>query len=807
MQKSVSWRLLSLALSLAILTCTLPLPAVQAAPDGTEAIEVVVRTPDYELTETGVSVASYATEDVPGMPMLPVYGTLVELPAAGDWEVSYQSAASRVLEQHVTVRSAPAPDPSMTGLENWTQLPNEELPTAVLTIDRPDPDVYGTNAFYPASPIASREVVWQEGRRLLPLRVYPFQYNPVTGELRYHPEIRIQIKVKASASTLQPEAAPVSAIVAAPQAVTGTGGTLRIRTTAAGMHRLTYDDLNAKGVPLATTDTATFAMTYLGLPVDIQIVGNGNNRLESGELVVFYAEAYSGRYGNENVYFFSYGGPAGARMAARTVSPSGPTLTSIIRTVRVEWNRGGYFSTYPAAQNADHFFDAPFPVSASNPVSATTYSLNLVDPLTTGTINFRGRFYGGTAQAAVNPDQSMQVSLNGKSPVLGTFTWDGQTAYDATATASANLLNSTSNTLKLEAALTQLPSLTSYKVYVDWVELDYPAQATAQADRLYIKGLNLTGTSVQVETTGFTTSQVMVYDVRDPRHPVVIGGTQATSAGATYKLTFWDAWAAGAPARQLLPDDAGRAGCAGHAVERCEPARLEHHGQQLRLHRHRPPLTLGCHPAVVDLPRGAGPPGRQGRRSGHLRCVQRRAGRPGGDPQLPGVRLPQLERRRRPNQAACPAEIRAAGRRRPLRLQGRLPGPRRILNLIPPYLIRIDPWIGETAADNRYVSVDGPSDFMPDMAIGRIPAQTAADVTAVVDKILAYENPSRDARWRLAEHGHLRCRQRQRPRGRLPVSERSGRGSIRCRQPSPIGTVYWQTDYIYAYPPKTGRPT
>ena len=43
------------------------------------------------------------------------------------------------------------------------------------------------------------------------------------------------------------------------------------------------------------------------------------------------------------------------------------------------------------------------------------------------------------------------------------------------------------------------------------------------------------------------------------------------------------------------------------------------------------------------------------------------------------------------------------------------------LNLIPPYLIPIDPWIGETAADNRYVSVDGTADFMPDMAIGRIP--------------------------------------------------------------------------------------
>jgi hypothetical protein len=70
-------------------------------------------------------------------------------------------------------------------------------------------------------------------------------------------------------------------------------------------------------------------------------------------------------------------------------------------------------------------------------------------------------------------------------------------------------------------------------------------------------------------------------------------------------------------------------------------------------------------------------------------------------------------------------------------------------NLIPPYLIDIDPFFGETAADNRFVSVDGPDDFLPDMSIGRIPARTATDVTNVVNKILAYEDPARapDGDW------------------------------------------------------------
>ncbi len=68
-------------------------------------------------------------------------------------------------------------------------------------------------------------------------------------------------------------------------------------------------------------------------------------------------------------------------------------------------------------------------------------------------------------------------------------------------------------------------------------------------------------------------------------------------------------------------------------------------------------------------------------------------------------------------------------------------------NLIPPYLIDVDPFLGETAADNRYVSVDGPSDYLPEMAIGRIPANSPAEVMAVVEKIIAYETNAPDGDW------------------------------------------------------------
>ena len=101
------------------------------------------------------------------------------------------------------------------------------------------------------------------------------------------------------------------------------------------------------------------------------------------------------------------------------------------------------------------------------------------------------------------------------------------------------------------------------------------------------------------------------------------------------------------------------------------------------------------------------------------------------------------------------------------------------------------------------MSVDGPADFMPDMAIGRIPAQSAADVTAVVNKILAYENPSQtpDGAWQntvtfVADSAND-------PAGNFQALSDAVRlnwlpASYTNRH------IYWGTDYTAPYPPPDG---
>jgi len=46
-------------------------------------------------------------------------------------------------------------------------------------------------------------------------------------------------------------------------------------------------------------------------------------------------------------------------------------------------------------------------------------------------------------------------------------------------------------------------------------------------------------------------------------------------------------------------------------------------------------------------------------------------------------------------------------------------------NYIPPYLAVVDPWLGETAADNRYVSVSG-EDILPDICCSGVCQPTAS---------------------------------------------------------------------------------
>ncbi len=59
-------------------------------------------------------------------------------------------------------------------------------------------------------------------------------------------------------------------------------------------------------------------------------------------------------------------------------------------------------------------------------------------------------------------------------------------------------------------------------------------------------------------------------------------------------------------------------------------------------------------------------------------------------------------------------------------------------SLVPTYIIATDRQIGMVPSDHFYSTLEG-NDDLPDIAVGRLPAKTAAELKAIIDKIITYE--------------------------------------------------------------------
>lgn len=721
-------------------------PSGRAFAEAPVSISLSVQTPAFELDGQGVRVPGYAWNDAPGAPRLPVYGAIVELPPEGEWRLTYESIGSRILADRIEAPAVPVP--LIPEPVPQSQLANGGEFDPIVEVDRPDPAIYGADAFYPAAPVVAGDVQWQRGRRLLAVRVYPFQYNPVTRELRYHPDLAISVlidTVKSSAATTGAQGAVSPAVglsAAAPDGDPALQGVLKIRTDGRGMVRLTHNDLATAGVAVGAggVDPATFQMTNRGSVAPIQVLNGVDSTFDPGDLVIFYAEPFESRYTAQNVYWLSFGassGLAAARIssgAALTAAGSpASAITTITQTVRAEVN-ASYYNQYPLPADVDHWFDKDLQGAEA---AATSYALTLDDPLTTGSVSFTGLFYGGKAQAA-NPDQSVALRLNGL-PVA-TFQWDGRTGYTATATAPASYLTGVSNQIGLETALAQLPGsgISDYWVYPDWIEMRYPAFAEAEGDRIFIEAVDVAETSAfEIAVSGFTTSTVSVYDVRNPRQPVLLASAWAEDASAPYTIHFTDNWAAGAlPPSYYLTTQA--------ALLTPTSVKLDNNSnwRQARGYDYIAIVHSSLWSAIDPLLAWRTS---QGLRVAKVDVEDIYDEFSAGLVYPPAIRDFLANAYATWNVGDAPPEppqyVLLVGDGH-YDFKGYSVAGRTVPNLIPPYLIDVDPWIGETAADNRFVTVDGSGDILPDMAIGRIPARNAADVTAVVNKTLANEDPS-----------------------------------------------------------------
>lgn len=478
---------------------------------------------------------------------------------------------------------------------------------------------------------------------------------------------------------------------------------IKIEVSAPGLYRLTGADIRATGVDpaLIAPDTIRVFRKDAEIACDVSAAPSG---MADTDFLEFYAQGMDNQYTNADVYWLYWGGDAGRRMAWTdgAVSGAASRISSFSEILTVEENHALWTET-PAAPAADYWFWERF----TSPQSAE-YAVQVPSPVKNAgnaevTAVFQGR--SGTHRTV--------VSLNGR--VVSDETWEGSGVFTPSGLVPQTALGAGANTLKVECRSAGSPDV----LYFNRLEIRYRRHLAAAGGVLEFSLAD--PDAGDVEITGFTGSTIRIFDITDPQSPRRMANVAIAAAGSGFSAAF--AHAGGEKTYLAVGSDGVRT--PDRIIHR-KFSNLRNTGNAADYLVIAPKEFM---PALADL----------------------------------------LELRRRQGMTVMAADIEeiydvfSYGVFDPRAIRDFLkyawenwssPAPRYVLlagdanldyrnylgakkrNRVPVYLDKTAD-LGLTPSDNWFGCVDG-EDAVPELYVGRIPGDFAADVTAIVNKLIRH---------------------------------------------------------------------
>lgn len=665
-----------------------------------------------------IDLPGFAPTAQPGAPRLPFASALIALPPDADPRL-------RILNLEETQQPLPG------------RLDSAPQPDGVVRDATNDP-IGGAYSPSPATiavrhdPIEIEELGVMRGVRLARVTFYPIRAE--SDHLRVASFVRVAIDFNAEARP-QPAAGDallnaVRAAVINPDQVTPAPRApaairsadpprfaVEVRST--GLTALTYDALAASGFPIDSIDPHNLHLRRAGNEIAAEWAGDDDALFEPGERLLFFAEPRFSRYTAADMYFLSSEATPGLRMSTRSGRPgslpAGDAWVAALAETNALYTPECYCGRLPAGRDGDRWtWDDVRRPDRANP----SYTIRLPSLDETKPATLTAWFIGYTdVQAGL--DHRVDVLLNGAP--LGRVEWNGKLAATATLPISPGVLRSQSNTVTLS-----LPGLAGVNVEGMWLDafaIRYARGATPDGGSAIFTGA-VTRSAYTLALT--STLGLRAYDVTDADNPQRL--TNFALAG--HNVTLGDP-SGGLPRRYALAAESDL--LAPVRIRAASPLLTDGVGGADYLIIAPAELI----PALADLVALRQSQGMTVAVENVQSIYDAYDGRP--EPDAIRAYLAGIYNAWTPR----PAYVLLVG-------DGTF-DPKRQLSgtpptLIPPYLADVDPWAGETAADNRFVTVDG-ADTLPDMSIGRLPVNTLAETQIVVGKIVRYETQPAAGRW------------------------------------------------------------
>jgi len=553
------------------------------------------------------------------------------------------------------------------------------------------------------------------------------------------------------------------------------GPEVRVRLDSTGVYRLPFDLLAAKGYPAATPigqvsvhrheflEGASVPYGTLELPVEVDDVNN-NGVFDSGDQIWLYARTWAERSGASNPQRFWGDGEdvfvtvkttGGLRMAQRPGwrNSAGPApVTSYPYQQHWEVNDLNImpFVTLPSDTTIDLYHWTDFIAYADRP-DTITFGVNDID--TTHAVQFRTDLVGRAANTHFVWAQ-VKTPASVVTTVVDSVYWYGKQENLVQASLHGSALGEGTNRFLDWGKTDPVPydpvTNNQANVGLNWFEATYWRRLLAVHDRLSFNTAGASG-EIQMHLDRFNADTIRVWDVTVPENPVrVVVDPSHESGGA---LDLQDSLASSEVHRYVAtalqsPVDPAYGPMTPPAASFTRVNRLPIY-----------PNTAGDYLMVVpEAFLAAAQPLIALRRSQGLSVVVATAEEMYDE--FNGGRHSAAAVQRFANYAYTNWSSRflllfGDGTLDPLNHFGKA-GPDWVPVNIVPGPVPVSEGYEITVSDNLYGCLTGNRDpifgsgpVLPDLMVGRLPANTAADAQAMVTKLTGYEDLAGDQSWRL----------------------------------------------------------
>jgi hypothetical protein len=538
---------------------------------GEDGIAFTVRLPHYRLDTLSyegveyvrpfaVGLVSFAEE---GAPDLPVFSVLLAVPPGADARlVSVALSGGGSIDG---VRVAPIPRIEATGEGN------QRFATYIYAEDKA---VYGSSSAFPERAAWLTDHGTLRHQDVVRVLISPFAYAPLESRLSYSDEVTVTVAFEGGAlmrggprgedmwedvyrdALLNYDQGKSWRRVQAPmqKSEAVTHDRVKVLVDKTGIYRLGYGMLASLGFPagVAVGDIMVYRDTFAeGSPDPVEMEesaievadNDANGVFSAGDTVSFYALDFYDQFGrrdgadyffDKNVYWLSWSAGERRRMESRSgwregVSPQTPAyFTDIIHE-----EEDVSFVNFPPTDDIDFYTwqrwraDLNFALPGLDSLVSASLITNFVSFYSVP----EGRTTSGSMGLFITSCTTPQTRI-------ATFTINVPSEFMRTTAINPGVLCSHGNTFRFESSL---PSSWTPGHQLDWFEVAYARKYQAYDDMLAFDNGGVSG-EVEYHVTGFSQRDIFVYDVTDSimPTPIDIDPGQITDDGGAFTLTFRD---------------------------------------------------------------------------------------------------------------------------------------------------------------------------------------------------------------------------------------------------------------------------